>query len=117
MAKSAFFPLQPPRTKPQSYAKFAKYNILGALVWVLSFCGAGFFFGSQPWVQENFTVVVLAIIGLSGVPLAYEIMSARSEAEREAAAGGIHIQGGSASAGKAEEAAKWARYWGFSRPN
>ena len=83
------------------YSKFATFNVLGALIWVLSFTGAGFFFGSQPWVQKNFTAVVLAIICLSGVPLAIEVNAAKKEAAmEEALLPGIRSK-------------QWKRYWGF----
>jgi hypothetical protein len=39
--------------------RFTLYNILGAVVWAVLFVGAGFFFGNLPFVQKNFTLVVL----------------------------------------------------------
>lgn len=56
-----------------SYSKFLLYNVVGAVIWVLGFVSAGYFFGSLPFVQKNFTLVVLAIIVLSCAPVIYEI--------------------------------------------
>lgn len=48
-----------------SYRWFLMYNVLGAVLWITGFVLAGYFFGSLPVVQENFSLIVYAIIGLS----------------------------------------------------
>jgi membrane-associated protein len=48
-----------------SYRWFLAYNVLGGVLWIVSFVLAGYFFGSIPIVQENFSLVIYAIIGLS----------------------------------------------------
>jgi membrane-associated protein len=48
-----------------SYRWFLMYNVLGAILWISGFILAGYFFGSLPIVQENFSLIVYAIIGLS----------------------------------------------------
>jgi membrane-associated protein len=63
-----------------SYAKFALYNILGAILWVGICCGAGYWFGNKPFVQKNFSVVVLGIIVVSLVPMVVEFALARRRA-------------------------------------
>ena len=60
-----------------SYPKFITYNIVGAVLWVGLFVPAGYFFGNIPAVRENFTVVILAIIAISVVPIALEAIRAR----------------------------------------
>jgi membrane-associated protein len=67
-----------------SYSKFAAYNVVGAALWVGIFVYAGFFFGSQPFVEKNFKLVILAIIVLSFLPAVIEVLKARKEARREA---------------------------------
>jgi membrane-associated protein len=60
-----------------SYPKFITYNVAGAVLWVGMFVLGGFFFGSIPTVRENFTLVILAIIALSVMPIAVEAIRAR----------------------------------------
>ncbi len=60
-----------------SYPKFITYNIVGAVLWVGLFVPAGYFFGNIPAVRENFTVVILAIIAISVLPIALEAVRAR----------------------------------------
>jgi membrane-associated protein len=48
-----------------NYRWFITYNVLGAILWVLGFVLAGYFLGSLPIVQENFSFIIYAIIGIS----------------------------------------------------
>ncbi len=52
-----------------TYVRFAAYNVFGALLWVVSLVYAGYFFGNLPIIRNNLTLVILAIIGLSLLPL------------------------------------------------
>ena len=56
-----------------SYAKFASYNVIGAILWVTSFLFIGYFFGGLPIIKDNFTIVVFAIIILSILPPIVEV--------------------------------------------
>ncbi|MGH7731682.1 MAG: DedA family protein [Candidatus Eiseniibacteriota bacterium] len=60
-----------------SYAKFLAYNVIGAAAWVGLFVLAGFFFGNIPFVRDNFSLVILAIIALSVVPVVSELVRHR----------------------------------------
>jgi membrane-associated protein len=60
-----------------SYPKFITYNVVGAVLWVGLFVLAGYFFGNITIVRENFTLVILAIIVISVLPLAIEALRAR----------------------------------------
>jgi membrane-associated protein len=55
-----------------SYAKFATYNIVGAFLWVVICTGAGYLFGNLPFVKQNFSVAILAIIFISVLPALIE---------------------------------------------
>lgn len=52
-----------------TYPRFLAYSVAGGAVWVTSFLWAGYYFGNLPIVRENFSVVVLAIIGISVLPM------------------------------------------------
>ena len=51
-----------------SYAKYLTFCVLGALIWVISLCLLGFWFGNLPIVKNNLTAVILLIIALSISP-------------------------------------------------
>ena len=55
-----------------SYPKFLTYNVVGAVLWVVLFVLGGYFFGNITVVRENFSLVILAIIAISVLPLAVE---------------------------------------------
>lgn len=56
------------------YRRFGAFNVIGALAWVGLFIPAGYLFGNQEYVQKNFHLVIFAIIGLSVMPAAIEIL-------------------------------------------
>ena len=60
-----------------SYPKFITYNVVGALLWVGLFVLGGYFFGNISVVRENFTLVILAIIAISVLPIVIEALRAR----------------------------------------
>jgi membrane-associated protein len=57
-----------------TYARFALYNVVGAIAWVIACVGAGYLFGNIPMVKDNFSLVVLAIIAISVMPGLIEIL-------------------------------------------
>lgn len=66
------------------YRRFAGYNIIGGLVWVALFTFGGYFFGVQPIVKENFSLVIIAIIIISILPAVIEIVRNRRVSQRAA---------------------------------
>lgn len=57
-----------------SYRKFFFYNVLGAIVWIGSLLYLSFWFGNLPAVKEHFSYIIIAIIVLSLLPPAIELM-------------------------------------------
>ena len=57
-----------------SYRVFAIYNVTGAILWVGICVGAGYLFGNIPVVKANFELVVVGIIGVSVLPIVFEVI-------------------------------------------
>ena len=47
--------------------KFTLYNIVGALLWVLGLCTAGYLFGNMPFVKEHLDKIIWALIIVPGL--------------------------------------------------
>lgn len=60
-----------------SYGKFLRYNIIGAVLWVGLFVVLGYWFGQQPIVKKNFSLVIIGIVILSVTPPAIEYLRAK----------------------------------------
>lgn len=59
------------------YLRFLPFSIAASILWVSTFCLAGYFFGNIPFVQNNFSLVIFAIIFLSILPPIYAFVKAR----------------------------------------
>ncbi|MBL9215441.1 MAG: DedA family protein [Opitutaceae bacterium] len=68
-----------------TYSRFIAYNIIGGFIWIYFFTYAGFLFGTQPFVQKNFKLVILAIIILSVLPIVFEFFREWRKSRRPAA--------------------------------
>jgi membrane-associated protein len=54
------------------YRRFLPIDVFGGVLWVGLFVFGGYFFGNLPIVKRNFSVVILAIIVISVMPIAWE---------------------------------------------
>ncbi|MFZ9405603.1 MAG: DedA family protein [Burkholderiaceae bacterium] len=54
------------------YRKFARYNVIGALLWVVSLTVLGYWIGNLPWVRQHFSWVALALIIVPALPALIE---------------------------------------------
>ena len=61
-----------------SYWRFIFYNVIGGVAWVALFSFGGYFFGNLKFVQDNFSIVVLAIIIISVMPAVVEFFKERT---------------------------------------
>jgi len=48
-------------------SRFSLFNVLGALIWVLGLCGAGFLFGNLEVVRKNLQIIIWALILVPGL--------------------------------------------------
>ena len=60
-----------------TYPHFISYNVIGGIAWVTLFTFGGYFFGELPFVKNNFSFVVLAIIIISVIPGVIEFLRER----------------------------------------
>jgi membrane-associated protein len=60
-----------------SYARFLGFSVVGALLWVVSLCLAGYWFGNIPLVKDNLGVVIVIIVAISLTPIAVEFLRDR----------------------------------------
>jgi len=74
------------------YSVFLAYNVIGGILWVVLLTLSGYFFGNIPVVRKNFSLVVIAIVVLSTVPVVLEYLKARRR-PRPAIAHKPHVDG------------------------
>jgi membrane-associated protein len=68
------------------YPRFFFFNVTGAILWVALFTFGGYFFGNLAFVQDNFTIVILAIIVISVLPGVFEFLRDKYKTRKEAKA-------------------------------
>ena len=61
-----------------SYGHFLSYNVAGGLAWTALFTFGGYFFGNLPFVRNNFSLIIVAIVVISVLPAVYEVIRARA---------------------------------------
>ena len=52
-----------------TYNRFIGFSVLASILWINICVWAGYFFGRLEIVKNNFSLVVIAIIGISLVPI------------------------------------------------
>jgi len=60
-----------------NYLKFISYSIAGALLWSGLLVFLGYYFGNLPFIKENFSLAILAVILISILPAIIEIIRAK----------------------------------------
>jgi len=48
-------------------ARFTLFNVVGALIWVLGLCGAGYLFGNLEVVRKNLQIIIWGLIVVPGL--------------------------------------------------
>ena len=62
--------------------KYIAYTVFGAITWVGSLVYLGFFFGNIPWIKQNQGLLVIAIIGLSLLPILVAALKSNFSAQK-----------------------------------
>ncbi|WP_025618261.1 DedA family protein [Salinispora cortesiana] len=65
-----------------NYRTFVIYNVIGAILWGTGVTVLGYFLGQIPFVKANIELILIAIVGLSVVPIVVELLRARLAARR-----------------------------------
>lgn len=65
-------------------ARFAIYNIVGSVSWVFIFTIGGYLFGNIPFVQRNFTLVIIGVIFLSLLPGLIAVLRSKASSKSKA---------------------------------
>lgn len=65
------------------YGQFISFNVIGGVAWVTLFTLAGYLFGNIPSVKHNFSLVIMAIIVLSVIPIVWESLKAAQNKRKQ----------------------------------
>ena len=65
-----------------TYRRFISYNVIGGIAWIASLVYAGYVFGNIPWVKQNLTLIVLAIVAISLLPAISTFIKERRAPEK-----------------------------------
>ncbi len=68
-------------------SKFTAYNVGGALLWVCSLTLAGYLFGNIPWVQQNLSKIIWALILVPGLIVVFGAWKASRQKKVQGLAG------------------------------
>ena len=64
------------------WRRFTPFSVLGGLTWSTLFTLLGYFFGGIPFVQNNFELVIVAILLISLTPTFVGLIKARTGKQR-----------------------------------
>ncbi|MGH2403967.1 MAG: VTT domain-containing protein, partial [bacterium] len=70
-----------------TYSRFTLYNVFGGIAWIVTFVFGGYYFGNLPVVRQHFSLVVLAVIVVSIVPLVIAFVRDRPRRAGQAGTG------------------------------
>lgn len=59
------------------YGRFIFFNVIGSLLWVLSLCYVGYFFGNIPMIKNHLGSVIVIIIIISMIPAVFGFISSK----------------------------------------
>lgn len=65
------------------FGRFTIFNAVGGILWVSIFCLLGYFFGGIPFIQDNFELVIIAILVISLIPTISGLIKARLNSSKK----------------------------------
>ncbi|MEY2451118.1 MAG: rane-associated protein [Acidimicrobiaceae bacterium] len=67
------------------YRTFVTYNVVGGVAWGLGITLLGYFLGQVSFISDHLEATVLAVVGLSLLPIVVEVVRSRRHSARAAA--------------------------------
>jgi membrane-associated protein len=65
-----------------NYRTFVTYNVIGGFLWAIGLTTAGYFMGQIDIVKDNIEIAIVAVIAISLIPVAVELIKHRRAARR-----------------------------------
>jgi membrane-associated protein len=66
------------------YPRFLAFSSIGSVLWVTICLGAGVWFGQMEFVKKHFELVILAVIGVSLLPIVFEVLKKKTSSTKAA---------------------------------
>ncbi|MFY8184963.1 MAG: VTT domain-containing protein [Bacteroidia bacterium] len=60
-----------------NYKKYISFCVIGGIIWVTALTLAGYFLGTNAWIQKNYEKVVFGIIGISVLPILFGFIKSK----------------------------------------
>ncbi len=64
------------------YKKFITFNAIGGITWVTLFLCLGYFFGNIPFVADHFSLIIIAIVFISIIPIIYAFIKGKLDKKK-----------------------------------
>jgi len=74
-----------------NYRMFLLFSVIGAVLWVNLFVLVGYFFGNIPIIRQNFSIVIIALVLIPGMPALIEFIRQIIERRKKRSAAGTNI--------------------------
>ncbi len=65
------------------YRHFVSYNVVGAFLWGVGVTVLGYLLGNVTFIRDNIELILVGIVGISVIPIAIELIRARSRKRDE----------------------------------
>jgi membrane-associated protein len=59
------------------FRTYLVFDLIGGLLWAVGITLLGYFLGEIDWIEKNLEIAILGIVGLSILPIVFEVLRAR----------------------------------------
>lgn len=64
------------------YKRFSFYNILGAIIWVISITSLGYVLGENAWVKNNLEFIIIGLVLVVTAPVIFQMVFKKKKTSR-----------------------------------